>query len=265
MSLTRPTRLLALLFLTLALTAAGRSAVAVTSSYTENFDRLGAALPEGWGLWTASTATANGTAFSWSSLAATQTANNASATIDTFFRNLPGARQTWGSTLSSGTDRALGWRAGNSDSRDGSITFSWTNTSNWSFSALSFELFTPNATGTAASFSLEYQIGATGTFSQFAGKSYTTVPTPTGAAGLAVTSISLSALELGVLNDQSGLVTLRLNNNANTGTTFQTVALDNFHYTASTSAIPEPSSYGAFGGAAVLALALTRRQPRKVG
>jgi hypothetical protein len=166
--------------------------------------------------------------------------------------------------LSSGTDRALGWRAGNADSRDGSITFTWTNTAGWSFSALSFDLFTPNSTGTAASFNLEYQIGATGTFSQLVGSLYTTVPTPTAPAVLVVSSISLTALDLAVLNDQTGPVTLRLNNiaGAGTGTALHTVALDNFHYTASTAAIPEPATYGVLGGAAALALAFARRQRR---
>jgi hypothetical protein len=259
MSLTRPARRLALLFLTLALTAAGRSSVAVTSSYTENFDNLGTELPAGWEVWTASGATENGTAFTWST---GNVANNAVASAATHFRNLPGASQTWSSTLASGTDRALGWRAGNTDSRDGSITFTWTNTTSWTFSALSFDLFTPNSTGTVATFNLEYQIGATGTFSQLAGKSYTTIPIPTGGAELAVSSISLTAFDLADLNDQSGLVTLRLNNTASTGSTFQTVALDNFSYTASTTAIPEPTSYGVLGGAAVLALALVRRRRR---
>jgi len=260
MSLTRPARRLALVLITLALTAAGRSSVSVASSYTENFDNLGTALPNGWGVWTASTATDNGTPFAWST---TNVANNAAATADTYFRNLPGASQTWSSTFSGGDDRALGWRAGSAASRDGSITFTWTNTSSWSFSSLSFDLFTPNSSGTTASFNLEYQIGATGTFSQLVGTVYTTVPTPTAPAVLAVSSISLTALDLTALNDQSGLVTLRLNNNASTGSTFHTVALDNFHYTASTTAIPEPASYGALGGAAALALALARRQRRR--
>jgi hypothetical protein len=264
MSLTRPARRLALVLITLALTAAGRSAVAVASSYTENFNNLGTALPDGWGVWTSSTATDNGTAFSWPSAPVTPTANNAAATADTYFRNLPGAGQTWSSTFSGGDDRALGWRAGSAASRDGSITFTWTNTTGWSFSALSFDLFTPNSTGTAASFNLEYQIGATGTFSQLVGSLYTTVPTPTSPAVLAVSSISLTALDLAVLNDQTGPVTLRLNNiaGAGTGTALHTVALDNFHYAASTAAIPEPASYGALGGAAALALALARRQRR---
>ena len=43
MSLTRPASRLALVLITLALTAAGRSSVAVATSYTENFDNLGTA------------------------------------------------------------------------------------------------------------------------------------------------------------------------------------------------------------------------------
>jgi hypothetical protein len=262
MSLNRPARHLALLLTALALTSVGRSAVAVASSYTENFDSLGSALPEGWGLWTSSTATGNGTAFAWSTA---DVANNAAASVTSYFRNLPGASQDWSAALSSGADRALGWRAGNQPSTDGSITFTWSNTTSWTFSDLSFDLFTPNNSGTTAIFNLEYQIGATGTFSQLAEKSYTTVLTPTAPDALMVNSLSLTALQLSVLNDQSGQVTLRINNIATTGTNWESLSLDNFHYNATTATIPEPASCTLMLGAGVLLLALDRRVRRKVG
>lgn len=260
MVFTSSARRLALLLITFALTTAGRGAVSVATSYTENFDALGTALPDGWEVWTSSTTTGNGAAFSWSSVPATPTANNAAAATDTFFRNLPGASQSWSAGLSTGSDRALGWRAGNAASRDGSITFTWLNTSGWTFSDLSFDLFTPNSSGTAATFNLEYQIGATGTFTSFVGASYTTVPTPASSpSALGVTTLQLTAAELSVLNDHSGLVTLRLNTAA-TSTTLNTLALDNFHYTAtSATAVPEPATFALFGGLVVLGLALTRR------
>ncbi len=257
MALTRSPRLLTLLSLSLALTATGRSAVPVAPSYTESFDTLGAGLPAGWGVWTDSTVTGNGTAFAWNTATV---ANNAGATATSFFRNLPGSSQAWTSTLSAGSDRALGWRAGTAASRDGSISFTWADTAGWSFSALSFDLFTPNDTGTAATFNLEYQLGAGGSFSLLSGASYTTRATPTAPALLEVTTFHLSAAELRPLNDQAGPVTLRLTTAA-TVTTLETVALDNFSYTA-TAAIPEPGSFALLGGAGALGLALVGRRRR---
>lgn len=246
---------------TLVLTASsGHSAVSVVSNYTENFNTLGTALPAGWEVWTASSATGNGTAFNWSSASAALISNNAAFADATTFRNVPGASQSWSAGLSAGTDRALGWRAGNAGSRDGSITLTWADTANWSFSTLSFDLFTPNSSGLTATFNLEYQIGATGTFSQLGGTTYTTQPTPTGQALLGVTTFSLTGADLSVLNDQDGPVTLRLNNTATTGTNWNSVALDNFSYTAM--AIPEPAAAAWVCGLSALGLILGRR-PRR--
>jgi hypothetical protein len=259
MSLIRSTYCFTLALITLALTAAGRANVAVASSYTENFNSLGTGLPVGWGVWTDSTTTGNGTPYTWTT---TNVANDGGASATSYFRNVPGASQSWSTSLSSGSDRALGWRAGSAASRDGSITLTWNNTAGWTFSTLSFDLFTTSDTGATATFNLEYQIGATGTFSQLAGKSYTTQANPTAPALLSVTHISLTATDLNPINDQSGLVTLRLNNMATTGISWETVALDNFNYTATATSIPEPSSYAGLGGASVLALALCRRLRR---
>lgn len=131
--------------------------IAITTNYTQDFGALGTALPGGWGVWTSSTTTGNGNAFTWN---ITPTANDASATATNYFRNLPGAGQTWSASLSAGSDRALGWRAGNAASRDGSITFSLTDSTGYNFDSLSFKVFTPNSAGTAATFQFQYQIGA---------------------------------------------------------------------------------------------------------
>ena len=228
--------------------------VSVTSSYSQNFNSLGTALPRGWDVWTSSSLTGNGTAFTWSG---TSVANNASASASNYFRNLPGETQTWTASLSSGADRAIGWRADSAGARDGSITFTFSSTSNWSITGLSFDLFTPNNSGSVATFNLEYQIGSSGTFAQLAGKSYTT-NTPQNP--LTITSIVLTALDLMPLNDQSGQVTLRLNNTATNGTSWNTLALDNFSYTASP--IPESSTYALLGGFAALGLVAYRRKTR---
>ncbi len=234
----------------LSLLASASAAVNVQSSYSQDFNSIGTALPEGWAVWINSTDTGNGTAFTWST---DLVANNATANSDNYFRNVPGASQTWTPGLSAGDDRALGWRAGNAGSRDGSITFSFNNTESWSLTALSFQIFTPNNAGTAGTFALEYQIGDSGTFTQLGEVSYTS---DTAQNPLQLTTISLSALDLAPLGNQSQQVTLRLNNTAATGTTFQSVAIDNFTY----SAVPEPASAAAVVGTAGLAFAGLRRR-----
>ena len=242
-----------LLILTIvALGCLGQAQIAITTGYTQNFDAIGTSLPAGWGVWTNSTSTSNGTAFTWNPAA---TANNASATATTYFRNLPGASQTWSAGLSSGTDRAIGWRAGDAASRDGSITFSLSNTSGYKLTNLSFQLFTPNNTGTAGTFQLQYQIGGSGTFTQLASVSYTN---NTAQNPLTVTTITLTGTQLAALNNQSGQVTLRWDNAASSGTSWQTLALDNFSYTAA--AIPEPSTYAAILGVVSLTGGLIRRR-----
>ena len=235
----------------------GKAQTTVVSSYTQDFNSIGTALPQGWAVWTSSTSTGNGDAFTWNT---DLVANNASASATNYFRNLPGSSQSWSPGLSSGTDRAIGWRAGNAASRDGSITFSLSNTSNWTFSSLSFDLFTPNSSGTAGTFYLEYQIGASGTFNQLASVSYTN---NTAQNPLIVTSITLNSAQLNVLNNQSSQVTLRINNTATSGTSWNTLAIDNFSYQASLSNVPEPSTYAAIiGGAALVGVVLIRRRKR---
>lgn len=249
--------LFALLLLGTSFSTWAQSQVSVVSSYTQDFNSLGTALPDGWGVWTDSTTTGNGAAFTWSTAIV---ANNASASATNYFRNIPGSSQTWSAGLSSGSDRALGWRAGNAASRDGSITFTLSNTENWSFTSLGFDLFTPNSAGTAGTFQLEYQIGGSGTFAQLASVSYTN---DTAQNPLIVTSITLNGAQLSVLNNQSGQVTLRLNNTATSGTTWNTLAVDNFTYQAALSSVPEPSTYAAILGAvALVSVVLMRRRKR---
>ncbi len=234
----------------LGLGTTGSAQIAITTNYTQDFDSLGTALPAGWGVWTNSTATGNGTAFTWSPA---EIANNGAASAVNYFRNVPGASQTWTSTLSSGSDRAIGWRAGNAASRDGSITFSLSNTAGYQFNSLSFQLFTPNSSGTAGIFALQYQLGASGTFTSLASVSYTN---NLAQSPLTVTTITLTGVQLSALNNHAGPVTLRWDNTAS-GAAFQTLALDNFSFTAT--AVPEPATYAVILGAVALAGAAWRR------
>jgi hypothetical protein len=232
-----------------------RAQIAISTSYIQNFDSLGTALPSGWGVWTNSTTTGNGTAFTWST---TPVANNAGGTATNYFRNLPGAGQTWSVGLSSGSDRGLGWRGDSAAARDGSVTFSLSNSTGYNFDSLSFKLYTPNSAGSAATFQFQYQIGTAGTFTNFSPTiSYTTIAT-TGAPPLTITSISLTSTELAVLNNQASQITFRWDNTGSSGTTWNTLAIDDFAYSAS--AIPEPSTYAAILGGLVLVRALWRRR-----
>lgn len=248
----RPLRQGLLVLAIMTIGGTGQAQIAITTTYTQNFDTIGGGLPGGWGVWTNSTATGNGAAFTWNP---TATANNAAASAATYFRNLPGAGQTWSAGLSAGADRAIGWRAGDAASRDGSITFSLSNTSGYNLTSLGFQLFTPNSTGTAGTFQLQYQIGSSGTFTQLAAVSYLN---NTAQSPLTLTTITLTGAQLAVLNNQSSQVTLRWDNTASAGTSWQTLALDNFSYTAS--AIPEPSTYAAILGVVSLMGVWLRRR-----
>ena len=238
----------------LALANVARAQATLTLSagtYTQNFDSIGTALPPGWAVWTNSTTTGNGTTFSWSG---TQIANNAAFATGTAFRNLPGASQTWSAGLTSGTDRGLGWRGDSVAARDGSITLTLTSTSGFSLTGLSFKAYTPNSSGTAATIQFQYQIGASGTFTNFGPTvSYTTVPT-TGAPPLTITTITMSAADLAVITNNPNQITLRFDNTATSGTTFNTLAIDDFSLTAAIlplSITTQPASQHVAPGATV--------------
>ena len=226
--------------------------ISIVSSYVENFDSIGTALPSGWGVWTSSTTTGNGTAFTWTTA---PIANNAAAGAANYFRNLPGASQAWTSSLSTGPDRAIGWRAGTAASRDGSITLALANTTGYNLTSLSFQLFTPNSSGTAGTFQLQYQLGSSGTFTPLAAVSYAN---DVAQSPLIVTTITLTSGQLTALNNQSGQVTLRWENTATSGTAFNTLALDNFSYTAT--AVPEPATSAVIIGVLALTGVLLRRR-----
>jgi hypothetical protein len=124
---------------------------------------------------------------------------------------------------------------------------------------MSFQLFTPNSTGAIGTYQLQYQIGASGTFSQLGNSTYSN---NTAQNPLIVTSISLTSVELASLNNQSGQVTLRFVNTDTSTSAYQTLAIDNFSYSAS--AIPEPSTYAAiFGSLALAGTIWHRRRQRK--
>lgn len=251
--------LFALPLLVLAVAGPQSSAqIAIATSYTQNFDSLGTALPSGWGVWTSSTATGNGTAFTWSPA---QVANNASFLVGGAFRNLPGASQTWSAGLTTGTDRALGWRGDSAAARDGSLTFTLNDSNEYNFDQRTFNAFTPNSSGSTATFDFQYQIGTTGTFNQFSPSISDTTVSTAGSPPLTVTTISLTALELAVLNNQSSQITFRFNNTATSGVDWNTLAVDNFSYSAT--AVPEPSTYAAIFGAAALSAAAWRRRRQR--
>lgn len=235
----------------------GIAQIIISETYTQNFDSLGTGLPAGWAVWTSSTDSGNGDIHSW---VTTEVANNSGFSAASAFRNVPGSSQEWSKGLSSGSDRALGWRAGSAASRDGSITFTLANTSGYSLSEVRFELFTPNSTGTSAPIELQYQVGTGGPFKNFEPK--VTYSTDLAQNPLTVTWLTLDAAQLASLGDQSTPVTFSFRNTHGTGMTeFYTMALDNFSYSAS--AIPEPSTYALICASVVLlGSAIARRRKR---
>lgn len=242
-------------------TTAALGQVTISSSYTQDFNSIGTGLPAGWEVWTSSTNSGDGVAFTWIT---TPTANNASYSASSAFRNLPGSSQTWAAGLSAGIDRAIGWRAGSTASRQGSITFKLSNTIGYALTNLRFELFTPNSAGTVAPIELKYQIGADTAFTSFSPA--VTYQSNVAQQPLIVTVFSLDASELSPFSDLAEPITFSFRNTFGSGATaFNTVALDNFSLTAT--AVPEPASYALIGGviaffAAILARMIRGREHR---
>mgnify|MGYP001028196241 CR=1 FL=1 len=225
----------------------------ITLHYQQSFDSLGSGLPSGWDVWTDSTAISNGAAAAFSR---TLSANNAAFSPDTAFRNVPGASQVWSAARSTGEDRALGWRAGSAVTRDGSITFTLSNSEGYMFSDLHFDIFTVNSSGTTAPLELFYRIGEDNPFTAFSPA--LTYTSNTAQNPLIVTTLSLSAEQLAPLNDRSERITFSFRNTyGSRPTAFNSIAIDNFSYT--TSAIPEPSTYAIACGGLVLICAAVRR------
>lgn len=228
-------------------------------SYTEDFDDLLSGLPTGWSVHTGSTDSTLGASGNFTS--ATTTWASTSSLTD--FRNVSSNTVAFGAatgTQASNPDRALGWRplAAGTNARTGSLMLTLANTTGFTDFSLSAKVFTGNdGFNGSQSYLLEYRVGNSGAFTSIG-----TYTTPiTGATGFNAQTLIASSITLSALSNQSSPIYLRLRGTTTTGTSLDTIALDNF--TLNYTAVPEPSTYAAIIGAvALVGAAVHRRRQR---
>lgn len=230
-------------------------------SYAQDFNTIGAGLPAGWSVHTATTLNTLGAAATFTNTATTW----ASGTALTDFRNVSSDNIPFGSTSgtqSSNSNRALGWRplAAATESRTGAIMLTLANTEGFVDFSLNLRVFTGNDSSASSQiYSFEYRVGDTGNFTPIA----TYVTPTTGATGFNAQIFTADPMTLSALNDQSETVYFRLRGTTTTGTSLDSIAIDDFSLSYSLAAIPEPSTYaGILGTVAVAAAVLRRRQSR---
>jgi hypothetical protein len=248
-----------LTLLVLAASTLGSAQVNLTGfSYTQDFNSLAAGLPPGWSVNTATTLNTLGTSGTFTTAATTW----AAGTVLTDFRNVASDNIAFGSasgTQGSDSNRALGWRplAAATDARSGSIMFAITNTVGLQNFSLSARVFTGNdSAASSQTYLLEFRVGAAGNFNPLA-----TYLTPTtGATGFNAQTFTADAVTLAALNDQPEIVYFRLRGIATSGTSLDSIALDDFSLNYSAVAVPEPSVWSAALGTMVLLAAAIRRR-----
>jgi hypothetical protein len=235
--------------------ASGQAQIAITSLHSavlENFDALGtaasAALPASWRLTAAGDSTV-----SWLDLTnvTTTSAQASSGSPST------GGRYNWGQSAG---DRAVGFMTSSGYASPNSLLAQFSNATGATITDLTltfdYERYRLNSSPASIAF-----------FYSFDGNSWTAAPAgdsgafSTGASAYGFTtpiSTSSRQVTLSTLDFGPG-ANLYLRWSFDTGgANSQGLGLDNFSLTAS--AIPEPSTYAALGGAAALATALWRRR-----
>ena len=255
-------RLHLFVFATLVAAASTTAQIVLTgSAYNENFNNLASGLPPGWSVHTSTTASTLGNVGSFTSAATTW----AAGTALTDFRNVASDNIAFGSTSgtqASDVNRALGWRplAAATDARSGAVMLTVANTTGFQDFTLSLRVFTGNDSATSSqTYLLEYRIGETGSFTTLA-----TYLTPTtGATSFNTQTLTAGPVTLASLNDQSNQVYFRLRGTATSGTSLDSIALDDFSLTYSAAAVPEPATCAAIVGAlALLGAGVARRRTR---
>jgi trimeric autotransporter adhesin len=225
------------------------------SSYFQDFNNLAGGLPDGWGVYSNSTATTLGTVETFTTAATTW----AGSTSGTSFRNISSNTISTTATAAvqaANTDRAFGLRPQSAGTRDGSVVLALADTAGFENFALSVDLFTGNNSGsTNQTYNIEYRVGASGSFIVLG--TYETT-TPFGSISFTTGSSSLPAL-----NDQLNPVYFRFYNASGVyDSSYDTLGIDNFSLSYST--VPEPSTYAAIAGALALGAAAWCRRRRGV-
>ena len=122
---------------------------------------------------------------------------------------------------------------------------------------MSLRIFTGNDSATSSqTYLVEYRVGETGSFTTIA-----TYLTPTtGAASFNSQTLTAGPATLSVLNDQADQVYFRVRGTATSGTSLDSIAIDDFSLTYSAAAVPEPATCAVITGAVMLLGALWQRR-----
>jgi autotransporter-associated beta strand protein len=197
------------------------------TSYTQNFDGIGAGLPTGWDVRTGATATALGTT---ASITATPGTTTAWGDTTGAFKNVASydgmASNAFTATQTSATDRALGLRATGAFGDSGAaFNFNFDATSA-SFSgastALSLSLQMLSVQARSQTFTVQYGIGA-------APSTFTTLGTYTDPAVFGSTTLSYTGTDLSALTGQANAWIRVVGLTSSTGSgSRDTIGLDDF-------------------------------------
>ncbi len=238
------------LALVVCLSAGANAQLALTQgTYTQNFNGIGTDLPTGFTVRTGATATALGTAETFTT--AQDTWGNTSGN----FRNVASATGMISTATTAQqnttTNRALGVRPSGSFGDPGaSFNFNFS-TINLNVTSISIDLMMLSVQPRSTTWSIQYGVGA-------APASYVTLGTYTDPGTFGTTNRSFTATNFGTaLNNRSNLqfrvVALSASTNSGNRDTF---AIDNLVITA----VPEPHEYALGIGALVVLVAFARRR-----
>ena len=229
-----------------AVTSQGATLIPI-GTYTQSFDTIVTGLPADWTVRSGATATAVGTALTFTTPPTTW------ADTGGRFKNVSSATNltSVASTTDQGnsSNRALGLRQSGSFGDSGaSFNFNFSTTER-EITGITLDLMMLSVQNRSTTFTLQYGIGASPT-------SYTTLSTYGDPGVFGTTSLSFGTTDFGTaLNNQAEVVFRVVALGGSTGSgSRDTVGIDNFTITA----IPEPSS-ALLGGLGLLALLRRRR------
>ena len=215
------------------------------TSYTESFDTIGSGLSAGWSVNTGATASSVGSA------ATLTTAATSWATTTGNFRNVASSdglnSGDSATTQAASTDRALGIRQTGAFGDPGAaFELNIQNTTGFNNFSLSVSLQMLSVQGFSTTWTVDYRLGDSGTF--------TSLGTYSDPGTFGTTSFTANSTDLSSWNDQSQDVWFRVVAlNAATGSgSRDTFAIDDFSLTYSV--VPEPATWGAISALGLLGI-----------